>query len=204
MTTKRIAVLSAAALAIAAAAVAGAAPVTVPNTFAPGAAASASQVNANFTAVKGAVDDNHARITSLETQVTAWNAFLTALSAQCERQYREITGTESHVYGVFLLRDRLPAGFKGHFIAAAGARGSGLTGHQVCALVTSPWSWLFGDGNGAGRCAGVIWARPLTVAPATGAWKAIWAEKAPEVDDPCDVAPQWADLVNAGGVACCY
>ena len=41
--------------------------VTVPNTFTAGTPAVAAEVNANFAAVKSAVDDNNARITSNET-----------------------------------------------------------------------------------------------------------------------------------------
>lgn len=40
---------------------------TLPNTFVAGATARAADVNANFTAVKTAVDDNDRRITALET-----------------------------------------------------------------------------------------------------------------------------------------
>ena len=40
--------------------------VTIPNTFSSGATTSASDMNANFTAVKAAVDDNNTRITALE------------------------------------------------------------------------------------------------------------------------------------------
>lgn len=39
---------------------------TIPNTFSSGAATSASDMNANFTAVKAAVDDNNTRIAALE------------------------------------------------------------------------------------------------------------------------------------------
>lgn len=39
---------------------------TIPNTFSSGATTSASDMNANFTAVKAAVDDNNTRITALE------------------------------------------------------------------------------------------------------------------------------------------
>ena len=40
--------------------------VTIPNSFSSGSATSASQMNANFTAVKTAVDDNNTRIAALE------------------------------------------------------------------------------------------------------------------------------------------
>ena len=43
--------------------------VEIPNTFTAGSAAVAAEVNANFTAVKTAVDDNHATIETLQTQV---------------------------------------------------------------------------------------------------------------------------------------
>ena len=42
---------------------------TIPNTFSSGATTSASQMNANFTAVESAVDDNHSRISALEAVV---------------------------------------------------------------------------------------------------------------------------------------
>jgi hypothetical protein len=43
--------------------------VTLPNTFVPGERARADEMNANFAAVKDAVDDNDERITDLENQV---------------------------------------------------------------------------------------------------------------------------------------
>ncbi len=43
-----------------------AATATIPNTFTAGTTSSAAQVNANFTAIKTAVDDNNTRITALE------------------------------------------------------------------------------------------------------------------------------------------
>ncbi|GAB1266046.1 hypothetical protein [Aurantivibrio infirmus] len=43
---------------------------TVPNTFVAGQAAVADEVNANFTAVKSAVDDNNSRITDHETRIS--------------------------------------------------------------------------------------------------------------------------------------
>ena len=49
-------------------------PVTIPNTFAGGNAISASEMNANFAAVKAAVDDNDARITSNTTSITNQDA----------------------------------------------------------------------------------------------------------------------------------
>ncbi len=43
--------------------------VTIPNTFSNGATTSASDMSANFNAVKTAVDDNNERITTLESKV---------------------------------------------------------------------------------------------------------------------------------------
>jgi hypothetical protein len=48
--------------------------VTLPNTFQAGTRARAAEVNANFAAVKSAVDDNDARIAALESAVTSLQA----------------------------------------------------------------------------------------------------------------------------------
>lgn len=61
------AVLLAAWLAAALPGVAGASPVSIPNTFSNGETADADEVNANFSALKDAVDDNDARISTLQT-----------------------------------------------------------------------------------------------------------------------------------------
>ena len=45
--------------------------VTIPNSFSSGTTTSAAEMNANFTAVKSAVDDNDSRITALEGSVSA-------------------------------------------------------------------------------------------------------------------------------------
>ena len=50
--------------ALAAAALAG--PANIPHTFVPGEVADANQMNANLQALKDAIDDNHARIQTLE------------------------------------------------------------------------------------------------------------------------------------------
>ena len=48
-------------------------PVNVPNTFQGGTAALAAEVNENFSAIEGAVDDNAERIATLESEVEAAN-----------------------------------------------------------------------------------------------------------------------------------
>jgi len=45
--------------------------VTIPNSFSSGTATNAAQMNANFTAVKAAVDDNDSRISALEGSVAS-------------------------------------------------------------------------------------------------------------------------------------
>ncbi len=64
---------------IAAGAIAG--PVTLPNTFQPHTPARAAEVNANFAAVKTAVDDNDQRIMTLNTAQATQGAGLTTLQA---------------------------------------------------------------------------------------------------------------------------
>jgi len=53
---------------------------TIPNAFTSGTAAVAAQVNANFDAVKIAVDDNDARITALENTIATLQAQLAAVN----------------------------------------------------------------------------------------------------------------------------
>ena len=45
--------------------------VTIPNSFSSGTTTSAAEMNANFDAVKAAVDDNDSRVTTLESSVSA-------------------------------------------------------------------------------------------------------------------------------------
>jgi len=56
--------------------------VTIPTTFTSGTTAKASEVNANFTAVKTAVDDNDSRIATLEAALTALTTRVTALETE--------------------------------------------------------------------------------------------------------------------------
>lgn len=55
---------------------------TIPHTFTAGTPAVASQVNANFSATRLAVNDNDARITALESQVAALQSQLAGLQTQ--------------------------------------------------------------------------------------------------------------------------
>ncbi len=55
--------------------------VVVPNTFAAGMPAVAAEVNANFTAVKAAIDDNDSRLAILEAAVAALQADLVTANA---------------------------------------------------------------------------------------------------------------------------
>ncbi len=55
--------------------------VTLPHSFTAGTPAQAAQVNANFSAVKTAVDDNHERIEALEAQVAALQAYIAELQS---------------------------------------------------------------------------------------------------------------------------
>lgn len=79
-----------------------ASPVTVPNAFSTGEVISSSQMNANFTAVQTAVDDNDARVTALEAAPTradcAWeyasdtSGSASSLSVTCPTDTYPITG----------------------------------------------------------------------------------------------------------------
>jgi len=64
--------------------------VTIPNTFTSGTTISSTQMNANFTAVKTAVDDNDSRITTIANAMSAVKSTGNAASHQ-------ITGTVSDV-----------------------------------------------------------------------------------------------------------
>jgi len=74
--------------------------VTIPNTFISGTTISASQMNANFTAVKTAVDDNNSRITVLEQKKTTIkysqdNTCCSAVTAAVAHQSVSINATSS-------------------------------------------------------------------------------------------------------------
>jgi hypothetical protein len=65
--------------------------VTLPHTFSAGQKARAAQVNNNFTAVKDAVDDNHDRITELESQIKKEGAV--SIPAQAFNDISEISSS---------------------------------------------------------------------------------------------------------------
>lgn len=73
--------------------------VTLPFTYTPGTTARASEVNANFTAVKTAVDDNNTRLTTAEGGLTALTARVAALESQAAagaHLYAEQGGTDAN------------------------------------------------------------------------------------------------------------
>ena len=65
--------------------------VTIPNTFHSGIQAVAAEVNANFTAVETAVDDNNSRVAALETLVAELQSRLEALETS------QVMALESYV-----------------------------------------------------------------------------------------------------------
>jgi hypothetical protein len=75
-------------------------PLTIPNTFVSGTKAKAAEVNANFQAVKNAVDNNDARISSLEAGYNpgitwAWdNTDVTITPTDCNILYVTVTSNK--------------------------------------------------------------------------------------------------------------
>ncbi|MEW6434448.1 MAG: hypothetical protein AB1730_23350 [Myxococcota bacterium] len=65
--------------------------VTLPNTFQPNTPARAAEVNANFAAVKTAVDDNSAQISTLATRLTAAEVAGAALDTRVAAAETSIT-----------------------------------------------------------------------------------------------------------------
>jgi len=59
---------------------AAASSLTVPNTFTSGTATSASEMNANFTAVKAAIDDNNTRISAVQSATNSFQGFSSGTS----------------------------------------------------------------------------------------------------------------------------
>jgi hypothetical protein len=116
------------------AAVALASNVTLPFTFTAGTTARAADVNANFTAVKTAVDDNFSRITALQTQ-PAYTAptFLTGWSsvsgAYAPAGYFKDTLGFVHLRGV--IRKASAASPNNVFTLPTGFRPSGLLNYGV-------------------------------------------------------------------------
>ncbi len=71
--------------------------VTLPNTFSAGTPAVAAQVNANFNAVKTAVDDNHTRITALESKSPRIIQKSASFNVDCSNGANESQLTENWV-----------------------------------------------------------------------------------------------------------
>ena len=76
---------------------ASAAGVTIPTTFVANTAAKAAEVNANFSAVKTAVDDNDSRIAALETAVATLQQTVTTQATAISNQATEIASLQSTV-----------------------------------------------------------------------------------------------------------
>lgn len=115
--------------------------VTVPHTFTAGSPAVAAEVNANFSAVETAVDDNDARIAALEAAlaslqgtVTAQAATITSLQATVTAQAATTTDLQTTVTA------------QATTIEALDAEISGLTENSVLGL--SPYLVITSDSRG--------------------------------------------------------
>lgn len=71
--------------------------VTLPHTFTPGSPARAADVNANFSAVKTSVDDNHSRLQAAEGQVGALQGSVTTLQGSVTGLQGDVTTLQSNV-----------------------------------------------------------------------------------------------------------
>ncbi len=69
----------------------------IPNTFTPNTPARASDVNANFSATKTAVDDNNSRLVSVEVLLTSMQSSIANLENTVSSQQSSITGLENTV-----------------------------------------------------------------------------------------------------------
>lgn len=70
-----------------------AAELTIPHTFSAGTPAKASEVNANFNAVKSAVDDKETRVSSLEADNTTTKTNVSTLQTSVSGKQNRVTGT---------------------------------------------------------------------------------------------------------------
>lgn len=75
-------------------------PLTVPNAFSAGTKAVAADVNANFSAVKGAVNDNDARIASMEAAIAALEATVSAQASTIATLQNDLSSTQSDLSSV--------------------------------------------------------------------------------------------------------
>ena len=96
--------------------------VTIPNSFSSGAATNASQMNANFSAVKAAVDDNHSLITTLQNSNNAAASQFMGFSS----------GTTTGALGLITMGNLCHASFAGSHVCStlefAGAKMNGVSG----------------------------------------------------------------------------
>jgi hypothetical protein len=69
--------------------------VTIPNTFQSGTPAVAAEVNANFSAVESAVDDNDSRIAALEAALAALQATVTSQASTISTLQSELAAVQS-------------------------------------------------------------------------------------------------------------
>ena len=98
---------------------------SIPNTFSSGATTSASDMNANFTAVKAAVDDNNTRITALE--------------ASSAPVFQGFSGSADPTGGIRVMHAACDAAFSGSKICTS-AEFSNST-YKAVTLSTGP-AWL--------------------------------------------------------------
>ena len=113
--------------------------VTIPNSFSSGTTTSAAEMNANFTAVKSAVDDNDSRITTLESSVSAPASQFMGFSS---------SGTTDGASGLIGMSNLCHVSFSGSHICSTVEFGGSIK-------------------NNATGVSGTAWIRPVLVPLAT-------------------------------------
>ena len=74
--------------------------VTIPNSFNSGSPAVAAEVNGNFTAIKGSVDDNHGRITALEASIASLINTVSTLQTDLDAANTTIAGLQTNISNI--------------------------------------------------------------------------------------------------------